>query len=187
VNALTIYNGSDGGATKALYERLQSIGPVGVVALNIFRAQKASGRAKEYSRRFKGVAYDKKQWSMANLCDVLEKHGAELNILFGWKQDPEQPYYPWVLYVTLPTGQCSFHSPVRGKGPDYSGDWDGSTGSAARIIRWVQAVLDEHFPQPADCDSESVSLCKGATDGQSGLASSQAPAAEQQKEGELWP
>jgi len=150
MNALVIFNGSDGAATTALYEKLVAVGPMGVVAVNLFRAQKASGRAKEYSRRYRGVAYDKKQWSLGNLVEVLEKHADVLGIRYGWKKDPEQPHYPWVFYVDIPTGQCSFHSPVRTRGPDYPGDWDGSTGSASRIIRWVQSIIDEQFPSPAD-------------------------------------
>lgn len=144
MNALAIYNTSNGELTRNLYVTLEAIGPVGFIAMNLFRAQKASSRAKEYSRRFKGVAYDKKNWSMGLLCAALEQHGAALGIVFGWKQDPEQKFYPWVLYVDLPTGQVSFHSATRGNGPDYLGEWDGSTNtSAGRIIRWVQGILDE--------------------------------------------
>lgn len=158
MNVLEIYNGSDGEKTKALYAKLETLGPVGLVCVNLFRAMKASARAKDYSRRYKGVTYEKKQWSMANLCDVLAIHGAALGIVFGWRIDPQQQFYPWVLYVELPfgMGQCSFHNGQRLKGPDYAGEWDGTTGSASRIIRYVQGVYDLHFPRPADCDSASV-------------------------------
>lgn len=148
MTALEIYLGSDGEATKALYARLEQLGPVGIVALNLFRAQKSSERAKHYRRRFKGMAYEKKQWRLGNLCDALAQHGAALGIRHGWKQDPMQPYYPWVLYVDLQTGQqASFHSPTRGSGPDYPGDWDHEQKSAQRIIAWVDRLIGNAEPE----------------------------------------
>src|ERR1700676_464322 len=57
---LSIYAGSNGDATKALYASLEKRGPVGLIALNLFRACKASERAKIYrGRSYKGAAYDK--------------------------------------------------------------------------------------------------------------------------------
>ena len=145
MNVLEIYNGSNGEATKALYAKLESLGPEGIVAVNLFRACKASARAKVYSRRFKGDAYQKKQWSMANLCDVLAKHGQELGIVFGWKQDPAQEFYPWVLYVDLPNGQVSFHNATRLTGPDYQAEWNEHSDSATNIVRHCQCVFNKHF------------------------------------------
>ncbi len=142
MTAREIYEGSNGEATQMFYRRLEDCGPIGVVAMNIFRAQKASERAKVYSRRFKGMAYDKKNWSLEMLVEALLKHGESLKIGFGWKQDPNPPPgFPWVLYVDLPTGQASFHSRTRGKGPDYSGEWDASGTSAARIVAFAQSVI----------------------------------------------
>src|ERR1051326_7628212 len=115
MTTLEIYNGSDGAATKALYARLELLGPVGLVALNLFRAQKCSERAKVYRGgvpgrgSFKAMAYERKQWSMGNLCKVLQEHAQGLQLRWGWKEDPGQEYYPWVLYVDLPSGQVSFH------------------------------------------------------------------------------
>jgi hypothetical protein len=40
-----IYEGSDGKATIALYQQLSVLGPAGIVAVNLFRAQKCSARA----------------------------------------------------------------------------------------------------------------------------------------------
>ena len=48
MNIHAIYEGSNGDATRALYEHLQTLGPAGVIALNLFRAQKCSTRAKLY-------------------------------------------------------------------------------------------------------------------------------------------
>ena len=62
---------------------------------------------------------------------------------WGWKRDPKTPGYEWVLYVDLPTGQCSFHSADRLNGPDYQGDWDGIGMSQERICRYCDMVAGE--------------------------------------------
>jgi hypothetical protein len=134
-NILAIFNGSSGEATTALYNDLFSLGAAGHVAIELFRAQKASTRAKVYRRGFKGKAYDKKQWAMNNLAMAL----AEYNELrWGWKQDPAQEFHNWVLYVDLPNGQVSFHAADRGEGQIYPGEWDGVKNmSPARICRFI--------------------------------------------------
>jgi hypothetical protein len=138
-----IYDGSNGDATTALYKRLEALGPAGVVAVNLFRAQKASSRAKVYrGGGYRGAAYDKKQWSMDNLCRVLTEHGAALGVSWGWGEDAKQPYHRHVLYIDLPTGQVSFHTASRGAGPDYPRAWDGVEGqSAGRILIWIAGVI----------------------------------------------
>jgi hypothetical protein len=99
------YDGSSGDATKALYARLDTLGPAGIVALNLFRAQKCSSRAKEYRRgAWKRDAYDRKNWSLSLLCATLTQHARELNIHWGWKLDPAAAGagpHCWVLYVDL--------------------------------------------------------------------------------------
>lgn len=140
MTALDVYNGSSGDATKALYARLEALGSIGVVAMNVFRAHKCSARAKDYSRRYKGEAYGRKQWSMENLCAELLK--ADLPIRWGWKQDPAREFHNWVLYLDLPTGQVSFHTAARGKGPDYPDQWDGAKGiGSTRVCTWVDDLL----------------------------------------------
>jgi hypothetical protein len=140
---IRIYQGSDAEATKALYAKLESLGGIGSLAVNLFRAQKASERAKVYSRRFKGAAYDKKQWSIDNLCGTLEAYAAPFGLTWGWGEDDKQPVHKHVVYIDLSTGQVSFHSGYRGKGPDYPGQWDGIPGqSPDRIMRWVARVMD---------------------------------------------
>jgi hypothetical protein len=70
--ALEIYAGSDGEATKRLYAELEALGLVGVIAMNLFRACKASARAKVYrGGGYRGMAYDKKQWSIGQLVEAL--------------------------------------------------------------------------------------------------------------------
>jgi len=149
-DARTVYAGSDADATRALYAHLETIGPVGIVAMNLFRASKCSGRAKDYRRyrarygvksRWTRDAYDRKSWSLANLCEVLDQHGATLGIAWGWKSDPATPGFPWVLYLDLPTGQVSFHADRRGVGPDYPRDWDGMLGkSPYRVVAWPRRL-----------------------------------------------
>lgn len=137
------YQGSDGEATKALYARLLPLGPAGDIAVNLFRAQKASERAKVYSRRYRGHAYDKKQWSMDNLCEALALHAASIGLTWGWGLDDKQALHCHVLYIELPTGQVSFHTENRGKGPDYLAGWDNMVDkSPDRIIRWVARILN---------------------------------------------
>jgi hypothetical protein len=152
---LRTYQGSDGEATKALYARLDEFGPAGVVALNLLRAQKASERAKLYrggvrgKGSYRGMAYERKQWAMDNLCAVLGQHGAALDIAWGWGLDAKAVGYEHVLYVELPTGQASFHTACRGQGPDHGKDWDGIKGqSADRIIRWAARLLDARDAHP---------------------------------------
>lgn len=139
----SIYDGSDGAATQALYDRLTTFGAIGIIALNLFRASKCSGRAKEYSRRWKGPTYDRKNWSLENLHKALLEHAELLKLRWGWKEDPKQEFHKQVLYVDLPTGQASFHSANRfEKGIDYPGEWDGSGESANRIVRFTELVLE---------------------------------------------
>lgn len=145
-----VYDGSDGEATKALYDRLQSLGPLGIVATNVFRANKNSARAKVYrggirgKGSYRGMAYDRKQWAIGNLCTVLGEHAAACEIAWGWGRDDATVKYPHVLYVDLPTGQVSFHSDARLDGPDYLGEWDGIRGmSVDRICRWAAQLLED--------------------------------------------
>ena len=140
---IRIYQGSDGEATKRLYARLEALGIEGVIAVNLFRAQKSSERAKVYrGGGYRASAYDRKQFAIGNLCGALAKHAAPLGIAGGWSEDAKQPVHRHVLYVELPTGQVSFHSPSRGDGPDHGRPWDGIAGqSPDRIIRYVARIL----------------------------------------------
>jgi hypothetical protein len=116
--------------------------------VNLFRANKTSTRAKKYrSRRYTSAAYDVKNWSLGNLCQILREHGASRGITWGWKTDPKTVNFEWVLYVDLPQGQVSFHSASRGDGPDCPGDWDGKQLSTWRILEFCDNVLNAK-PQP---------------------------------------
>lgn len=143
MTAAEVFNQNDGGTTQSFYAELNRLGPLGEIAVALFRAQKRSSRAKEYRRgRFRRMAYDVKSWSLSELCRLLEKHGG---FVWGWKQDQEVRFgeeASWVLYVDLPGfGQISFHSPTRGAGPEYPGDWDRQHASEERIIAFTDAVM----------------------------------------------
>jgi hypothetical protein len=143
------YTGSDGEATKALYADLQQRGPIGLLALNLFRAQKASERAKLYrggngKGSYREQAYQKKEYSLAQLVQVLERNAFGFN--YGWKEDHGVLFdggHSWVFYLDIPEhGQMSFHSPTQGAGPYYSGEWDGRKNMVPeRIVRFCVAVL----------------------------------------------
>lgn len=150
MDARAVFDGSDGEVTRAYYAALARRGPAGEVAVNLFRAQKCSTRAKLYRGGIRGVgsfrriAYGTKALAMSNLCELLPACA----IPFGWKQDPECVFgekASWVLYIDLPQGQASFHSPERLSAHDYPGEWDGEWKSEERIL----AFCDEVFRGPA--------------------------------------
>src|SRR4051812_47642312 len=100
-NILSVFEGSSGEATIKLFEELRALGDMGLVAVELFRAQKSSSRAKVYrGGGFKGKAYDKKEWALGNLVKALtEQPFDEATALrWGWKQDPAQEFHNWVLY-----------------------------------------------------------------------------------------
>ena len=145
---MEIYVGSDGDRTRDLYAALDLVGPIGVIATNLFRAVKASERAKVYrgGQRGKGsyrrMAYERKGWAIDNLTKALDAHAAGLGMTWGWGEDRDTPGYAHVLYVETSAGQLSFHSPYRGSGPDYPGEWDGQKGQAAsRVCKFCASVL----------------------------------------------
>lgn len=147
-DVMQVYAGSNGEATLALYARLSAAGTEGAIAVELFRAHKASARAKTYRGgvpgrgSYRGMAYGRKDWALDNLCDLLAVHADHIGIAWGWKEDSAQPYHRWVLYAELPTGQVSFHTAARGSGPAFAGVWDGIRDMGAmRICRWTVQLL----------------------------------------------
>ncbi|WP_425613656.1 hypothetical protein NA78x_003494 [Anatilimnocola sp. NA78] len=145
--ARRVFQGSDGNATKRFLKKLEAITPYGYLAAELFRCQKASTCAKAYrgkprrgGRSFREFAYENKQYALGGVIEIL--NGTALSITWGWQSDDSNPRNPWVLYVDLPNGQVSFHSPVRDEGPDYLGEWDGSFSSESRIISFCDSLLD---------------------------------------------
>lgn len=136
--AREVFDGSDGKLTVAYYRRLSALGPIGVVAMNLFRAQKTSSRAKQYrGRQYRNASYETKNYSLECLCAALLNMP---DMLWGWKMDPNTPGYPWVLYCETSAGQVSFHSADRLKGPDFPLDWDGDKLSTQRILSFCDRV-----------------------------------------------
>lgn len=151
MKALEVFAGSDGALTREYYSRLSLRGPIGEIAMNLFRAQKCSTRAKKYRGGIRGkgsyssMAYDRKAWSMEELCRILGHHGQQFKISYGWKLDTtQQGRADWVLYINLPQGQVSFHSTARYGGPDYPGDWDRQRMSEARILAFCDEVWEKY-------------------------------------------
>jgi hypothetical protein len=142
MNVREIYEGSNGDATKALYVRLTELGPAGIIATNLFRACKCSERAKLYrGRGYRQEAYGRKNWSLSNLATALTEHSVPLGIRWGWREDPAQDFYRWVLYIETPYGQASFHTDTRLIGPDYTAEWDSRKPSKDRITDWCAALI----------------------------------------------
>ena len=143
-SAREVFDGSDGRLTVAYYRRLQTAGAIGVVAMNLFRAQKTSTRAKVYrAKRFRHASYDVKNYSLDQLVKALQNLPT---VTWGWGRDASTPGFEWVLYVELPqidreTKQVSFHSAQRLSGPNYDGAWDGERLSRERILAFCDDVL----------------------------------------------
>ena len=147
--AQQVFNQNDGDVTKAYYARLNSMGPMGQLAVALFRAQKRSTAAKRYrGRQYKNAAYDVKNWSLSEICRIAQSfdHGFR----WGWKRDAKTINFEWVLYVELPTGQCSFHSADKLEGPDFPGDWDGIGKSEERICAFCDSIWEPNYSAPWD-------------------------------------
>ncbi len=81
MHARQVFHQNDGGITKAYYADLNGRGPLGEIAVALFRAQKRSSRAKDYrGRKYRNAAYDVKAWSMGELCRLLATHGEALAV-----------------------------------------------------------------------------------------------------------
>ena len=155
MRAESVYIQYDGAVTKRYYTILcESRGVAVVLAMKTFRAQKCSARAKVYTKRSYTLnAYSRKEYSMGELCKVLDVYSTNLMIRYGWKEDPTVRFATeasFVLYVELPTGQISFHNPRRGNGPDYPGEWDHARSSQERILKFCDMVFDREWPTHAE-------------------------------------
>jgi hypothetical protein len=139
-SAWEVFRQTNGDVTKAYYELLNSKSVDGQLGVALFRAQKRSTAAKNYrGRRFKSAAYDVKNWSLGEICRVLTEFA--LPYRWGWKRDPNTPGYEQVLYVELPTGQCSFHSATRLDGPEFEGEWSGVHNSTEVILAFCDLAM----------------------------------------------
>jgi hypothetical protein len=145
--ASVAYAGSDAALTRRTLRDLEDRGQPGRIAAALFRAQKASSRAKRYrggpdrgSASYSELAYARKGVALSSLSWTLIEDGA--GMVWGWGTDDDAEFAVHVLYVDIPTGQVSFHSLDRFDGPDYPGSWDGVKDvSAARILLWCDQLL----------------------------------------------
>jgi hypothetical protein len=152
VNAAT-----DPAATRALYARLDSCGPAGQVALNLFRAHRCITQAmncdpeyRQHTRQISRKAYERKDWALRLLCRALMDHSVELRIPWGWSCDSRDKRAPWSLHIDLPQGQVVFRNPCRLTGYDYVGRRDNPDKSEERIIAYCDEVLNirnNHIPR----------------------------------------
>lgn len=132
------YYGSDAAFTRKTLKQLEQSGYEGQVAALLLRIQKASSRAKKYRGDARGYAYGRKGQSVETLCRLLGKWP----LPWGWGWDKGSDFVPeHVIYIELPNGQVSFHSPDRFAGPDYANEWDGHSASEDRIIRFCEHLL----------------------------------------------
>jgi hypothetical protein len=131
------YHGSVATRTRRLLKALERSGQLGKLAASLFRAHKASSRAKDYRGNYKEYAYTRKGECLAVVCAQL----SESQLRWGWGKDTDG-YLPEVLYVDLPQGQVSFHSVDRLNGPDYSGKWDGNYASEDRVLAFCSEMLE---------------------------------------------
>jgi len=139
MKAYEVFHQNNGDVTKAYYAEMNTKGLAGQLAVALFRAQKRSLAAKKYrGRQYRGAAYEVKNWSLSEICRILSIPGH--NYKWGWKRDSNTPGFEQVLYVELPTGQCSFHSPDRLTGPEFEGEWSGVRNSPDVIIAFCDSV-----------------------------------------------
>lgn len=134
------YKHSDAAFTRRVLRQLEAKGLIGCIAAQLFRAQKASSRAKDYRGDYRGYAYERKAESLNLLCDLLSKQN---DLSWGWGTDDQMDEFGprYVLYIELPRDQVSFHSYERFSGLDYPQKWDGEHTSAERIVAFCEAVL----------------------------------------------
>lgn len=167
-----VFEGRDADQTRRLYAELESYGTMGAIAVNVLRACKKSTLAKVYRGgnshgSYKRQSYDQKQWAIEQLVKLLLVHASARKVLWGWKKDSNVLFgqeASWVLYVDLPFGkdenrkliyrQVSYHSPTRGLGPDYLGEWDGKLGHSNQVAidfaEYVRKVATEKAARKAE-------------------------------------
>lgn len=135
------YEQSDAAFTRRVLRQLEAKGHNGLIAAQLFRAQKASSRAKEYRGDYVGYAYDRKGEYLERLCNLLAKQD---DLSWGWGTDNQMDEFGprWILYIDLPQGQVSFHNYARFAGPDYLKEWDRAHASAERVISFCQTALE---------------------------------------------
>jgi len=137
MKARSIFKARDSKATMEFCTELATRGIDGAVAVSLYQVQYSSSRAKKYRRDGRQSSYARKNQVLSRVPHWLKAS----SIPFGWGHDRSTIAYPWVLYVDLPTGQCSFHNQSRGPGPDYLGKWIDDKPSFDVVMDYCDAVL----------------------------------------------
>ncbi len=137
------YRGSDPRLTRLVTKQLEQEGDIGHIAATLFRAQKASSRAKTYRGEYIDYAYGRKNRELGKLCTLLGQSAFN----WGWREDSSagrRGFGPrWVLYIDLPDGQVSFHAFERLCDKGYDASWDGKHESESRILSFCHRLLIE--------------------------------------------
>lgn len=98
--AAEVYRTSNGQLTRRFLLRLNSFGPWGQIAAQLFKAQKASKRAKKYGpyagingSSFRDLSYQRKGQALKDLCDLRAyADGSRSQVLNLFGEDlPEKP------------------------------------------------------------------------------------------------
>ncbi len=146
MTAEEVYQENNAPTTRLLFSRLKKLGSLGLLAVELLRAQKNSDRGKLQGYKkskvfnYSGVSYGRKAKALSNIARILLENN--LGIKWGWGEDPAEFKIPWVLYLELPTGQVSFHNRKRYEGPDYEGQWDKKNASCERILEFCDRLLE---------------------------------------------
>lgn len=128
--------------TVAFQSSLLSRGVAGQLAFGVFRAQKRSTVAKGQRRgKYRRGCYDGKNEALKYVDSLMQIHARNLGLTWGWGIDRSQEYHSSVLYVDLPTGQCSFHSESSVSTTVYRGNWDRKSNSRDAILAYCDEVL----------------------------------------------
>lgn len=132
-----IYAGSDGDATRALFDELYGVR--GALAVCLFRASKCTERAAGAQGHYRDIAVGRKRWALEQLLIALQENAT---YGYGWSFNLEDEKLPWVLRVDLPQGPVRFPTAVKGDGPVYPGPWaPDDQQTAPRVVAFVNAVL----------------------------------------------
>lgn len=155
MNAQAAYEATDYSETRSYLRALANAGRLGRIAAALFAAMRASTDAKTERRLAKGdplaeitvsrAGYARKRLAMQKVCELLAHNAAGL--AWGWGNDRRQADCPFVLFVDLPQGQVSFHTPEKLMGPEYAGRWDRACQNRERVLAFCDALLPSNGQQ----------------------------------------
>lgn len=107
------------------------------VAAALFRALKCSDVASRYYGKYAEARYEAKDKTLLHLCETLQQS----HFPWGWREDNNDDFEPWSLYVELPGGLVVLQSSDRTDGPDYDGQLENEDATGDRILDYCDAML----------------------------------------------